>query len=189
MNYALVEALVTMGLSDQEAQSLEAVVVEKTLPPRFVLCNPGEGSNHFYYLIQGAVEVVLGKLNQDETVVAKVSGGQFAGELELMTHSGRVAALRCSEETHLVEFSIEKFDALLNRNDRAANKIVYLIAKTLARRLASTNQHLITKLLDHKAKEAEAIKREEDAIPELTDAVTEVDESDEEMNLLDKLWS
>ncbi|KAG5176397.1 hypothetical protein JKP88DRAFT_282759 [Tribonema minus] len=81
-----------------------------------------------------------------QTVVASVGAGQVVGELELMTQSARVATLLATDDSEVLEISGSRFDEMLALNRPAANKLLSMMAKALARRLAAVNQRIIAKL-------------------------------------------
>jgi CRP-like cAMP-binding protein len=108
------------------------------------LFKSGDPGNALFVVLTGGLEVVLGSA-PNETVVATVSPGQIVGELEVMTSSLRVATLRATDTTLLLELSAQQLDQLLKENRPEAVKLVSTIAKTLARRLAAVNQRIVAR--------------------------------------------
>jgi CRP/FNR family transcriptional regulator, cyclic AMP receptor protein len=141
----------------------------------FKIDDPG---NALYVVLQGNLEVVLGKRETGETVVAAIGPGQIVGELEVMTQSVRVASLMAVEEALLLEIPADKLEQLLRLNRPSANKLVAYIAKTLARRLAAVNQRIMAKQPPLPPADAQE--------EELSEKDLVVD--DEDMKVLDKLW-
>jgi hypothetical protein len=80
---------------------------------------------------------------QGGTKIATLGAGQVVGELEVMIRSPRVASLAAAEETRLLAMPAAKLNHMLEQNDPAATKLVLIIARTLARRLAAVNQRVV----------------------------------------------
>ena len=141
----------------------------------FKIDDPGTA---LFIVLQGNLEVVLGNKQTGETVVATIGAGQIVGELEVMTQSKRVASLMANEEALLLELPGDKLDQLMRLNRPSAMKLVFHIAKTLARRLAAVNQRIMAKQPPAPPADAkEEVLSEKDLV---------VDEDD--MKVLDKLW-
>jgi CRP/FNR family transcriptional regulator, cyclic AMP receptor protein len=168
-------------LTHDEAEVLTASARERKLNPGQYLCHVGDAGNSIYVVLQGSLQVLLGTAKIGETIVSTVGPGQFVGEIEMMTQSLRVASLKAVDECRVLELPTTEFEKLLNRNHSGANKVVFTIAKTVSRRLATTNEHLMAKIKASKPPEASAPQeiKDSDIIP--------IDDSD--LDVLDKLWS
>jgi CRP-like cAMP-binding protein len=131
-------------LTATEAQDLAQAAKARVIKTGQLLFKSGDPGNALYIVLSGSLDVVLGAPGS-ETVVAALGPGQVVGELEVMTSSLRVAALRATEETGLLELESSRFDEMLKQNRPGATKLVTTIARTLARRLAAVNQRLVNR--------------------------------------------
>jgi NTE family protein len=105
-----------------------------SLPGGTTLFSIGQASDGLYVIINGALGVYAPRPNGGSQLVARLCGGQVAGESELVSGSTRAAtvvALRDSEVAHLPTASFER---LVARNPLAMREI----AKVLVRRLEAT---------------------------------------------------
>ncbi|MBI5509399.1 MAG: cyclic nucleotide-binding domain-containing protein [Deltaproteobacteria bacterium] len=174
----LMDSPLNQVLSLTDAQALAKVGTERSVSRGKYLFRAGDPGDALFLVAQGSFEVVLGRPQSGETVVATVSAGQIVGELEVMTKTQRVASLLAVDDTDLLELPAAKLEQLLQQNLPAANKLVAFIAKTLARRLAAVNQRILAKPPPPPPADAAPV--------EVADADLVVD--DEDMAVLDKLW-
>ncbi len=162
-------------LTPVEAQMLLDACATRELKAGTQLCQTGEPGDALFVLLEGSLDVVLGKPPAAVTV-ATISAGQIAGELELMTRSARVASLVAKEDCALLVLSAVKLEELLATNQSAANKLVLNVARTLARRLATVNGRILLK-------ERPAAAKAPVPAAELQPI------GDDDLQVLDKLWS
>ncbi len=132
-------------LSAAEAAELAQASKTRTTARGQFLARAGDSGDALYIILNGGLEVVLGTPTTGETVVASIGPGQIAGELEVMTNALRVASLRATDDTTLLELPAAQLDSMLKDNRAGATKLVTLIAKTLARRLAAVNQRIVSR--------------------------------------------
>jgi CRP-like cAMP-binding protein len=168
------------ALSTAEASELAQAGALRSVGKDAPLFTMGDQGDALYIILQGAAKVVLGNRSTGLVDVATLGAGQIVGELEVMTRSLRVATVVATEETTALELSKATLDRLLDDNRAAANKLVQYVARTLARRLASVNHRLVG--------------HEQPATPETAGPI-ELDEADvipiddDDLDVLDKLWS
>jgi CRP-like cAMP-binding protein len=167
-----------------QAAELTAAGAEKAVARGRYLFQAGEAGYSLYIILQGTFDVVLGQPGGATTVVASVGAGQIVGELELMTQSARVASLLASDDATVLELSGTRLDAMLAENRASANKLMQIIARTLARRLASVNQQILAKVPAPPPAPKPVTKAPTPPPPLPTLKVEDAD-----LEVLDKLWS
>lgn len=180
---ALLETPLGSVLSAAEAADLAQAATVRTIPRGQHLFRAGDRGTALYVILSGTLDVVLGQQAAGETVVATLGPGQIVGELEIMTHSARVASLVATEDASLLELPASRFDEMLKANRPAATKIVTTIAKALARRLAAVNQRIVSR---GAAAAAQVHEPEEPVEVSDQDVVPVI--GDDDLDVLDKLW-
>ncbi len=176
---ALLDGPIGRVLTEADATEIASLGTVKTLAHGQPLFAAGADAKALYVVIDGSLQVLLGA-SDDETPVATLLPGQLVGELEVMTKTSRVASVAAQVESQVLEIPAEEFDRLLSENRSSATRLVQVIAKTLARRLAAVNQRLTTR--------ANEPPPDEDQVVEIVDTDVTVIE-DDDLDVLDKLWS
>ncbi len=170
-------------LSSQETEAVCAGAVIKQVAHGEALFEYGAKGDGFYVILEGSFDVLLGTQETGTTVVANLGAGQVVGELEVMTQSLRIATLLAQGEAKVLEIPATHFLELVDQGHMGAVKIMTLIAKSLARRLAGVNQRIIEKKTGSVTAEKSAPA---EPMEISTDDLIPVD--DEDLEVLDKLW-
>lgn len=172
------------ALSSAEAHELADNAKDRSVNRGACLFRLGDRGDSLFVILAGMFDVVLGQPGRKETVVAHLGPGQIVGEMEVMTGTLRVASLRATDEGRVLELSQARLDTMLEENRPAATKVLRFMAKALARRLAAVNQRILDKT-PTEAPPAEVPP------PEPVDVVDEdlILVDDEDLDVLDKLWS
>jgi CRP/FNR family transcriptional regulator, cyclic AMP receptor protein len=118
------------GLSRKELVQLERVCEDLEVEPGRVLCKEGEIGHEFFVLVDGKVQVV-----RKGRRVATLTGGDFLGEIALVTELPRTATVTAETPVRLFVLTPREFDAVLDRNPKVERKVL----RALARRLAETS--------------------------------------------------
>ncbi len=181
----LMETSLGQFLSTDDADDLVAQGEEIIVRNGSTLFEAGHEGDSLFVIVQGTMEVVLGKVGVNSTVVATIGRGQIVGELELMTKSLRVATLAATSETTVLKIPGAALEAMLAENRPAATKLVHYIAKTLARRLAAVNQRIVAKA--PKAAPPKPVEPESSEPVEIDDADV-IPMDDDDLAVLDELW-
>jgi CRP/FNR family transcriptional regulator, cyclic AMP receptor protein len=117
-------------LSRKELVQLERVCEDLEVEPGRVLCKEGEIGHEFFVLIDGKVQVI-----RKGRRVATLTGGDFVGEIALVTELPRTATVTAETPVHLFVLTRREFHAVLDRNPKVERKVL----RALARRLAETS--------------------------------------------------
>jgi CRP/FNR family transcriptional regulator, cyclic AMP receptor protein len=118
------------SLSRKELVQLERVCEDLEVEPGRVLCKEGDIGHEFFVLVNGKVQVT-----QKGRPVATLTGGDFLGEIALVTELPRTATVTAETPVRLFVLTTREFDAVLDRNPKVERKVL----RTLARRLAETS--------------------------------------------------
>ncbi|MEM6730830.1 MAG: cyclic nucleotide-binding domain-containing protein [Myxococcota bacterium] len=176
---ALMEGPIGQTLTAADAAEIAQLGQPRDIQHGETLFAAGDPASSLFVVLDGSLQVLLGS-SEDETPVATLSPGQLAGELEIMTKTPRVATVAAQGESRVLEVPLEELERLLDENRSSGTRLVQVIAKTLARRLAAVNQRLTTR-----ANEPSTV---EDEVVEIVDTdVTIID--DDDLDVLDRLWS
>jgi NTE family protein len=104
-----------------------------SLPGGATLFTVGQPSDGLYVIINGALGVYLPRPGGGSQLVARLSGGQVAGESELVSGGTRAATVVALRDTEVARLPTAVFEQLVARNPHAMREI----AKVLVRRLES----------------------------------------------------
>jgi CRP-like cAMP-binding protein len=118
------------GLSHRELVQLERVCEDLEVEPGKVLCREGEVGREFFVLVDGKVQVT-----RKGRRVSTLTGGDFLGEIGLLTELPRTATVTAETPVRLFVLTSREFHAVLDRNRNVERKVL----RTLARRLAETS--------------------------------------------------
>jgi CRP-like cAMP-binding protein len=118
------------SLSRKELVELERVCEDLEVEPGRVLCKEGEVGHEFFVLVDGKVQV-----SRKGRRIATLTGGDFLGEIALVTELPRTATVTAETPVRLFVMTTREFDAVLDRNPKVERKVL----RALARRLAETS--------------------------------------------------
>ncbi|MEI8139664.1 MAG: mechanosensitive ion channel family protein [bacterium] len=126
------------SLSDAECEGLVASVDTVPFAAGETLCREGDPGDSFYVIRSGTVVVKIRGTDGVSVEVARLSKGQFFGEMSLLTGERRMASVVADEDVEVVRVSSQDFAALLKANSELASKL----AAALEKRLAGRQAHL-----------------------------------------------
>jgi CRP-like cAMP-binding protein len=118
------------GLSRKELVQLERVCEDLQVEPGKVLCQEGQTGQEFFVIVDGTVQVI-----RKGRRVATLSGGDFVGEIALVTELPRTATVTAETPVRLFVLTRREFHAVLDQNPKVERKVL----RALARRLAETS--------------------------------------------------
>ena len=119
------------GLSRKELLQLERLCEDLEVQPGRVLCKEGEIGHEFFVLVDGKVQV-----SRKGRRVATMGGGDFVGEIALVTELPRTATVTAETPVRLFVLTSREFHAVLDQNPKVERKVL----RALARRLAETSR-------------------------------------------------
>ena len=112
--------------SRAELEQVAGVTDELALPAGTVLMREGAGGKELVVLIDGEVDVTRGS-----TRVATRSGGDFVGELALVTQRPRTATVTATSEIRVLVVSASAFHRLLHDVPAIAVKVLRAVGERL----------------------------------------------------------
>lgn len=116
------------GLSKKELREIARVTDDLQLDAGRVLCREGTIGREFFVLVDGEVEVTRGG-----TLVAMRAGGDFFGEIALITDTKRTATVTAKTPLRCFVLTSRDFRRVLDDNPAVERKVL----KALAERLSS----------------------------------------------------
>jgi CRP-like cAMP-binding protein len=125
---ALKRAPLFESLSKKELAELARVTDDLKVEPGTVLCREGKVGREFFVIVDGTAEVTKGGKH-----LASRSGGEFVGEIALLTTSKRTATVTATTPLRCFILTQGDFRRVLEENPGVQLKVM----KALAERLAS----------------------------------------------------
>jgi serine phosphatase RsbU (regulator of sigma subunit) len=123
-------------LPEDELEHLQNTLEVKTLKPGEILFREGDVGEHFYVLMEGELEILLGVETDDELLLNKIGAGEYLGEMSLVLPGGaRTATARASQKAVLLSMSRDEFNELLEHHPMLVKSLV----RVLSERLGMTN--------------------------------------------------
>jgi CRP-like cAMP-binding protein len=100
-----------------------------------IVIHQGDFGDSIYFICQGEVDIFV--LNQEgaENIIGHLKGGDFFGEMALLTGSPRSASVRVTDDALFLVLHKNDFDAFLKEHPHLA----ILFSKILAERIQTTN--------------------------------------------------
>jgi CRP/FNR family transcriptional regulator len=126
------------GLTPDEAEVVERLVVRKHFPRGQVVLFEEDTSRYMYIIFSGKVKVIQVSDEGKERILAIHKRNDFFGELALFDGKTSPATVIAMEETEVGLLSKEDFDRFVLRNE----KVLYQFITTLCSRLRESWQML-----------------------------------------------
>lgn len=124
------------SLSEAECERLVASVESVPYASGEALCHQGEAGGAFYVIRSGTVGVSIRGANGISTEVARLTAGQFFGEMALLTGEPRAATVVAEGDVEVVRVSKPAFASLLQADAELAGKLAVVLEKRAAERHA-----------------------------------------------------
>lgn len=112
--------------------------------PGEALMRAGEPSDSVYMILEGTVEVVIGK-GHGEIVISTVGMNELMGEMGVLMNGPRTATVRAKGPVRALRISADVFLRLLTENPEVALDVMRQLSERLARslrRIESLQEHL-----------------------------------------------
>ena len=115
--------------SRRELREIAAVADEIVVPAGTALASEGQSGRELVIIVEGSADVTKRgrKINE-------VSGGDFVGEIAVVTDRPRTASVKTTQPTHALVLTRRDFRTLMKRVPTIQIKVL----ETLARRLLDT---------------------------------------------------
>ena len=122
------------SLSDSECERLVSLVDTLPFANGEVLCREGEAGDSFFIIRSGIVVVLIRGANGVLSEVARLSVGQFFGEMSLLTGENRSATVVAEGDVEVVRVSKQEFASIIQADSELAGKLAIVLEKRLADR-------------------------------------------------------
>jgi len=117
-------------------ENLQNTLGIKYLRPDEILFQEGDPGEHFYVVLDGELQVLLGEGTDEEMQLNILGPGEYFGEMSLIIPGGeRTASVRSNEDSVLLAMNRDEFTTLLERFPKLAQGMV----RVLSERLDATN--------------------------------------------------
>lgn len=124
---ALGRAPLFEGLSKKELGELARVTEDLKVGAGTVLCREGKIGHEFFVIVDGDAEVTKGGKR-----IATRSGGDFVGEIALLTSQKRTATVTATTELRCFILTQADFRHVLEKNPGVQLKVMTALAERLA---------------------------------------------------------
>jgi CRP-like cAMP-binding protein len=115
------------GLSKKELRELARVTEDLQVEPGTVLCREGKVGREFFVIVDGTADVT--KAGER---IARRSGGDFVGEIALLTTSKRTATVVATTPLRCFILTQSDFRRVLDANPSVQRKVLQALADRLA---------------------------------------------------------
>lgn len=102
------------GLSREERAEIIARLKEQTMPAKAVVFREGDSDTGVFIIVQGAVQILVNHHGKD-VELARLSEGNFFGEVALLTGKPRTASVKCLTDTTFLVLERPEFLSLSER--------------------------------------------------------------------------
>ncbi|MCW8826869.1 MAG: cyclic nucleotide-binding domain-containing protein [Gammaproteobacteria bacterium] len=125
------------GLMDDEYKLLMSVCHLIELPRQKILFHADEAGHEIYLLLNGKIEIKA--INSGHLGI--IHPGEVVGEMAVVRDALRSATATAIEDSLLFRINQSDLDLLLGKSPRVSYLIMKNIARELAERLATSNNH------------------------------------------------
>ena len=92
-----------------------------------------------YFVVSGEVRARF-IVGHEEKTLARVSEGEFFGEMGMFLQSTRTADVVAESETRLLRLTAQAFELMITETPQLAAPLLYALARSMARRVASIDE-------------------------------------------------
>ena len=117
-------------LSKGELARIGQLADEVDLPPGKTLTTEGSRGREFFVLLEGSADV-----QRDGRRIATMQGGDFFGEIALLTDVPRTATVTTTSTVHALVITDRAFRELLRKSPAIQGKVLEAVASRLAHSL------------------------------------------------------
>src|SRR6476660_2377464 len=119
------------GLSDAERRQITENAVMLRRSKNQIIFDEGDSADFLLVLTRGRAKVVLVGDGAEEIILNLIEPFRVVGEIALLDRSRRSARLVALDECQFIKLSVASFDALRNRNQAFAAKVIANVTSTL----------------------------------------------------------
>jgi CRP-like cAMP-binding protein len=127
-------------LGDEEREELEELLEPSSFEAGEIIFEEGGPEERLYVITSGTVEVHKAVLPGRRQHLANIEAPTVVGEMGLLTEPRAAASVEAITPIEAYSIDRDRFLEMLDEDSPAACKVVYEIGRTLANRMARTNQ-------------------------------------------------
>lgn len=109
-----VAIIIVVAVGVYKFRRRHSLFASETFEPGQVIFRQGDEGDSAYFIRNGEVEVVQQEAGKPEAVVAKLSRGQYFGEMALIRNAPRNATIRAASRTEVAVLGKQNFLTMLN---------------------------------------------------------------------------
>jgi len=132
-------------LSDQELDTLAALIAFRNLADGEVLVAEGTSDNHLYVLLEGALGVVRSAGKPEAVTLFTLTAGDLIGELSFIDATPHYASVVAIGPARVFGLEREKLESLLDSHPQVVYRVMRSIVRTthqIQRRLSMQSAEL-----------------------------------------------
>ena len=137
-------------LTDDDLVLLVSHLIAGRVRPGVTLCKQGDAGDCAYLILRGSARVSYTSQGK-ETILAKLEGGDYFGEVCLVEPGVRSADVATDSECQLLKLTHAGFQEILQKNPATAARLLAAIIRTTAARLRATNKRFSDSMLMSRA--------------------------------------
>jgi CRP-like cAMP-binding protein len=127
-------------LGDEEREELEELLEPSSFEAGEIIFEEGGPEERLYVITSGTVEVHKAVLPGRRQHLANIEAPTVVGEMGLLTEPRAAASVEAITPIEAYSIDRDRFLEMLDEDSPAACKVVYEIGRTLANRMARTDQ-------------------------------------------------
>jgi CRP/FNR family transcriptional regulator, cyclic AMP receptor protein len=120
-------------LRQEAINEISEVAVEETFTPGNQLFSAGDPANHFYILVEGEVQLTVGKNTRKEYVVRNL--GEAFGWSSVVGNDQYTAQAECLSPTKVLKIDKSDLDKVFDAHERSGRTFYRILARQLGQRL------------------------------------------------------
>ncbi len=138
---ALAKVPLFSALKPRHLKKILRLLHERLYQPGETIFRQGDVGAGMFVIVHGTVDVVI-KVGNGERVIAKISDGQFFGEMALIQAESRSATCIATSPCRLLGFFEPDFERLIERDVRLGMTVMRNFATLMAARVRTMNESL-----------------------------------------------
>ena len=118
-------------MDEEQLQTVARIMSERWEDSGVYLCHQGDEGDEMYIIVQGEVEIIK-ESEEKPQVIYRARKGEAIGEMQVLSHSARSAAMRCKEDVHLLVIEGARFRTLMHQYPDMSDRVIQMLVQKLA---------------------------------------------------------
>ena len=129
-------------LDEMELRALLAIAEVVAYDKGAKIVTQGKTGKHFYAVIEGAADVSVSELQEEEIVISSLMEGDTFGEAAMFLKEERTASVTATQDSILMSITRKDLMTFFKTSSAAGVKILLVIVFGLLTKLANANQEI-----------------------------------------------